>query len=405
QFPFEADVAARFSVLDERAQRDLFERLRLEVLLEKAATPEGALPAVIAAGTDRNFGAAVEEMIGKRDALIPWIERAGGLEAAVAELSAMLGIAPGESLEEIERAMVEGPVLPPAQWLPVAELLAAGTRADCERAKHLRAADETTGAARLQAYLSVFFTDRNEPRDKVATRAFELNHPDVAQRLAAEQARLAPLASKRCAIIARDRTEAALVIAVAVVRRYRREKERRGLLDYDDLIDKALTLLSEVEAAWVHYKLDLGIDHVLIDEAQDTSPKQWAIVQKLVAEFTAGEGVRSPQARSIFAVGDEKQSIFSFQGAAPEKFAEMLRYFAARHRDAELEFRPRRFQFSFRSGETVLGAVDAVFAPPAVFAGVTSDHHGMPPHVALPGAAPGLVEIWPLTEAEKRPEI
>ena len=112
-----------------------------------------------------------------------------------------------------------------------------------------------------------------------------------------------------------------------VIARYRAEKERRGPLDYEDLIDKALRLLTEEQAKWVHYKLDLGIDHVLIDEAQDTSPKQWEIVRRLTAEFFAGLGAREVT-RSIFAVGDEKQSIFSFQGAAPAQFEQNRRHFA-----------------------------------------------------------------------------
>ena len=111
-----------------------------------------------------------------------------------------------------------------------------------------------------------------------------------------------------------------------MIERFRAEKDRRGLLDYEDLIDKTLELLNNVSAAWVHYKLDRGIHHVLIDEAQDTSPKQWAIVKALVGEFFAGAGAHDRK-RTIFAVGDEKQSIFSFQGAAPREFAAMREHF------------------------------------------------------------------------------
>ena len=82
----------------------------------------------------------------------------------------------------------------------------------------------------------------------------------------------------------------------------------------------------------MHYKLDLGIDHVLIDEAQDTSAKQWEIVQRLTAEFTAGAGAREVT-RSIFAVGDEKQSIFSFQGAEPAQFDQDAAALCGRVRD------------------------------------------------------------------------
>ena len=99
-----------------------------------------------------------------------------------------------------------------------------------------------------------------------------------------------------------------------------REKEERGLLDYDDLIDKTLRCWTASSPGWVHYKLDRGVDHVLIDEAQDTSPRQWDIVEHLISEFTAGAGARDGVTRTVFAVGDEKQSIFSFQGAAPREF-------------------------------------------------------------------------------------
>src|SRR5207248_3894090 len=105
-------------------------------------------------------------------------------------------------------------------------------------------------------------------------------------------------------------------------------------------------------------KLDLGIDHVLIDEAQDTSPKQWEVIRRLVSEFTAGAGARGALTRSIFAVGDEKQSIFSFQGAAPHYFADMRRHFESAHKDSGLGFVALDFKYSFRSAPAVLDAVD-----------------------------------------------
>src|SRR5262249_34099011 len=154
---------------------------------------------------------------------------------------------------------------------------------------------------------------------------------------------------------------------------------------------RTLALMENVEAAWVHYKLDLGIDHVLIDEAQDTSPEQWEIIKKLTAEFTSGEGARNFR-RSVFAVGDEKQSIFSFQGAAPEQFAQTRIHFQGRHRNVDLEFLCREFKHSFRSGPNVLAAVDAVFREPHVHVGVVADQDNFPPHIALPDAAPGEVE-------------
>src|SRR5205085_2396298 len=107
-----------------------------------------------------------------------------------------------------------------------------------------------------------------------------------------------------------DRDQAARLRAAAPLMGTAQE---RGRLDYDDLIDKTLAMLNRTAVGWVHYKLDRGIDHVLIDEAQDTSPKQWQIVARLVDDFASGRGVRDEMLRTIFAVGDEKQSIFSFQ--------------------------------------------------------------------------------------------
>ena len=189
-----------------------------------------------------------------------------------------------------------------------------------------------------------------------------------------------------------------------MIARYRHEKDRRALLDYDDLIDKTLALFTRSSAAWVLYKLDLGIDHVLIDEAQDTSPKQWEIVRTIVSEFTPG-GARPNTRRTVFAVGDEKQSIFSFQGAAPRAFDEMRREFAGQFDTPEQGWRYLRFHHSFRSGENVLGGVDRVFAAQDIFVSVTTDEGGVPPHIALPDAAPGLVELWPLIAPAERKEI
>ncbi|MFI4972695.1 MAG: UvrD-helicase domain-containing protein, partial [Hyphomicrobiales bacterium] len=144
--------------------------------------------------------------------------------------------------------------------------------------------------------------------------------------------------------------------------------------------------------------------HVLIDEAQDTSPKQWSIVRTIVSEFTPG-GARANTRRTVFAVGDEKQSIFSFQGAAPRAFDEMRREFAGQFDTPEQGWRYLRFHHSFRSGENVLGGVDRVFAAQDIFVSVTTDAGGVPPHISLPDAAPGLVELWPLIAPAERREI
>ncbi|MCX7297406.1 MAG: UvrD-helicase domain-containing protein, partial [Hyphomicrobiales bacterium] len=206
------------------------------------------------------------------------------------------------------------------------------------------------------------------------------------------------------AVAVRDRTRALVTIAADVIARYRSEKERRALLDYDDLIDRTLDLFKRASAAWVLYKLDLGIHHVLVDEAQDTSPKQWEIIRTIVSEFMPG-GARPNVKRTVFAVGDEKQSIFSFQGAQPKEFDAMRRLFARQFDTPEMGWKYLKFHSSFRSGENVLGSVDQVFRNKEIFASITTDDDGIPEHKSLPGAAPGLVEVWPLIEPAERKEM
>jgi ATP-dependent helicase/nuclease subunit A len=185
-----------------------------------------------------------------------------------------------------------------------------------------------------------------------------------------------------------------------VIERYRAEKDRRGLLDYDDLIEKTLALFTKTSAAWVLYKLDLGIDHMLVDEAQDTSPQQWDIIKTIVAEFVPG-GSRQFTRRTVFAVADEKQSIFSFQGAAPAQFAAMREHFRRLYENTDVTFAIEKLEFSFRSAPQVLQAVDAVFKRPEAFHGLTADPVWTV-HLALPDATPGEVEIWDLIAPDDR---
>jgi ATP-dependent helicase/nuclease subunit A len=404
QFPFEANVAARFNVLDDTAEAKLLTETSLGVLLDAAAEPASALgralATAIAVAADRTFKEVVAEAIRKRDIVRGWIDHGGNIETAVAVLCRTLNIRADDTIEQVEQEMTEGPLLPSPQWSAAARTLAQGSKNDKEQARRLTSALTAPRTERATIYLQVFFTDKLEPRQRLATRAID---SDLADCLDRERARLTALLERRKAVACRDRTAALVTIADAVISRYQAAKDRRGLLDYDDLIDKALALLGEDRAAWVHYKLDQGIDHVLIDEAQDTSPKQWQIIRLLTGEFFAGAGAREAR-RTIFAVGDEKQSIFSFQGAAPHEFDAMRRLFATLSKsiDRELQYIP--FRHSFRSGANVLGAVDEVFERPEAYQGLSADNVRTV-HEWLPEASPGLVEIWETIKPKDKREI
>jgi ATP-dependent helicase/nuclease subunit A len=405
QFPFEANVAARFTVLDDAEQTQLLERLTLGVLLDGAKDPEGdlgrALTTAMTAAADQTFRDVVRDAIGRRDAIARWIVESGGVTEAIAELSRALGLDPHATRSAIEEEFFAGAAIAPQEWTAIAAALAQGGKSDAEQAGRFGRLASLPPSDRVETYLDIFCTaTERTPRKNLVSKA--IKDAALTERLHAEQIRVCALLDPLRAVICRDRSAALVTVAYAVLQRYRDEKARRGLLDYDDLIDKALALLSNIDAAWVHYKLDFGIDHLLIDEAQDTSSKQWQIVLRLVAEFTTGAGARDV-VRTIFAVGDEKQSIYSFQNAAPKEFAEMRRHFERAHAAIGLGFVPGRLEHSFRSGDSILAAVDVVFA--AIAASVTSDRDGFPPHIALPDAPPGVVEIWDPVEPDERAEI
>ena len=152
-------------------------------------------------------------------------------------------------------------------------------------------------------------------------------------------------------------------------------KAARAALDFDDLILKTRDLLqSEGGAGWALYKLDQAIDHILVDEAQDTNPEQWDIVRALTGEFFQPDAALR---RTVFAVGDPKQSIFSFQRADPAEFHKSQAQFRAASEAASLPFAQVPLEVSFRSVPAVLQAVDATFAEAPALDGLSPD--GAPP--------------------------
>ena len=190
-----------------------------------------------------------------------------------------------------------------------------------------------------------------------------------------------------------------LRFSTVILDAYEKAKERQARLDFDDLIFKTLSLLADSSSTdWVRYRLDGRIDHILVDEAQDVNPDQWRIVSQLAREFTDGHSARPDVNRTVFAVGDEKQSIYGFQGARPEKFAEMHDVFKRRHKHARKKFGRHELNYSFRSASIILELVDRVFENRAhmVGSGAWIRHRAFKPN------QPGRVDLWPFLHRTTR---
>jgi ATP-dependent helicase/nuclease subunit A len=401
-FPFEANVPASFGVADDRQAAALIAEARTRAFAEDLTAPEReADVARVAreAGADA-FDALLAEALSRRadfDAI-------GGVDAYAAALRRALDLGADETSAAIKAQMLTLAL----QWPAWIALVGGGGKTERDLAGKLRAAlAASDDDERLAVYLDAFFTKTGKPRggekQRLVTDALAKRAPDLQQRLAAEQDRLVALRERLRRAEALDRSVALYRVAEATLARYATLKGARGLLDYDDLIARTRTLLERADAAWVLYKLDASLEHLLVDEAQDTSPAQWAILAKLSEEFLSGAGARGG-ARTIFAVGDEKQSIFSFQGAAPHMFSAMRRRLERRHHEAGLAFAAVPLSVSFRSAPVILNGVDAVFAAEPAWRGLTGDDAPPPPHQALRGDLPGLIEVWPPIGATKAPE-
>ncbi|QFU17934.1 double-strand break repair helicase AddA [Microvirga thermotolerans] len=400
--PFEANVPARFAVLDESQSEEMLAQETANVLADAASGACPELNEALALVSTEAAGETLAEALNAALRCKDFLHAPGGLEAGLAQVRAALGLAPGEDLAAVERAMLEDG-LPPTEWPAIAQELMRGKKTDRKRGELLsRAALAETREERLLHYLSVFL---NKDGTKTRGSAFLTKDVDAAllQRMLDEQERLWRLDDRRKAARALERTTALFTLAAEIGARVERAKGRYGALDFQDLIDKTLALLSRHDAGWILYKLDRGIDHVLIDEAQDTNPEQWAILRRITEDFTAGHGARGRQVRTLFAVGDPKQSIYGFQGAAPQEFETSRQAWARKVAAAQLRFEDVRLTVSFRSARAVLAAVDATFALAEHYKGLSFEdaavgtvHETARPH------APGLVELWPTeTPAEE----
>jgi ATP-dependent helicase/nuclease subunit A len=412
--PFEANVPARFDVMQETEAAQVTQGAIRETLTRAARDPSGLLGEAMARiaqdSEETRFTAVIEQMLAQRALL----GDGDGVLLPLAELRqravAALGIETGETPATAIVAFANDHFIT-AEVAALIDVLRTGkSKTDPERADFLAAAlAATDDDGFMQNLAAVFLTGKGERRKRFLTEKLAKAHPDAEAALEKLFLAFCGLQDRLKSMATLERSEALLTLAHDILRRIENLKSRQRKLDFEDIIIRTRSLLTRVEAGWVLYKLDAGIDHLLVDEAQDTSPAQWDIVRQLAGEFFAGHGARSGGTRrTVFAVGDEKQSIFSFQKAEPEQFDQMRRWFAGKVADAQEaghRFDHVRLDQSFRSTGDVMAAVDAVFAAP--------DHHkglvfvaGEKPaeHRTAREGGVGAVDLWPLEENDPKEE-
>lgn len=406
RFPLEAGVTPGFTVLENEAATALSHAAREELARAALRDADGVIGQAyshFAVELDwGSFQSLLAMIEAERDKLVAYVARvADGIAPGPATVA---GAHPDDTVEGLEGDFIR--FLDRGEWLETASAMATGSTNDQKCADRMRIADWT-----FPGLANVFLTG-GEPRKAMATAKAP---PAAAAWLLDLQMKYAATLERLKRVrVARD-TIHVLTLAQAHAHLYDQAKAAKGALDFGDLVARTVELLTRrASAAWVLYKLDGGVEHVLVDEAQDTAPQQWDILKALTEGFFAGEGGRrfTPMPasgermdRTVFAVGDEKQSIYSFQGARPERLRqESQRYDMLAH-GAGARFEGVELAKSFRSTPEVLAFVDAVFAGAERTQALVGDGlAAIPPHAAMRETHAGAVDLWPLHEEVPAPE-
>ena len=434
RFPLEANLTPHFRVLDPRGASDLLAAARADTfarLLESqfyggrdgqaqgpeaagaaagasagasagvaadSADPQRALAVLTHHSQENSFQELMAELMGERSRLQQIQHKAEPLAQTLARQRALLGLPAKGGGQASLLAACQAPQLDEVALRRIAAALAQGSADDRKRSDALcawLALPADARLARLEDLLGTFLTAEGEVRKRLLTKAAQA--ADAGAFALAEKAalRCLDLRERRNAVLVAEVSGALLVLGLAILARYEAQKKARALVDYDDMVLLSRDLLRrEGLASWVLYKLDGGLDHVLVDEAQDTNPEQWQVIEALTTDFFAGEGARDVL-RTVFAVGDVKQSIYSFQRADPRAFLRMTRHFEERVRAAGQDWQRIGLDVSFRSTAAVLQAVDWTFEDAAARDGLGLMEEDLV-HRATRADAPGEATLWPL---------
>ena len=405
RFPLEAAVAPGFAVLEDVAARRVSKIARervAELAVEGPDGPIGAAYGHFSVEVDwGTFNGMFADFEARRAKIGRYIAACAEHDGYVEDVWRRCGFPGSTSCAAIE-AEAMGRVRW-GEWKRRAEIVARGTgKTDGDLAAKMRALGGGATFAELWGILS---RKDGQPLAKLGTQSVD---PATRAWLTDEQTKLNDVNCRLIAARVAEDTVHALTLAGAYIALYEDEKDKRGALDFSDLIARAHDLLTvRADAAWVLYKLDGGLEHVLVDEAQDTSPEQWDILRALTGEFFVGLGTHGAD-RTLFTVGDAKQSIFSFQGAAPERLAIETQAFSGVVTEAGLRFEQVQLLESWRSTPEILKFVDAVFEQTEAVAGLRPGRGENVVALKLTHKAiradHGCVEVWPIQVGEATEE-
>lgn len=423
RFPIESYLSPNFKILDEFAAKKLLLRAQDSVLSSAFARENAgselsnALHYLSSELSEEQFSHVMRDVCSEWLQIHHVVQNFGGIAGVYQEVCRFYEI-PGDAdlNSSYHEFCVEG-AFNRSDLMAAAEAMIEGGGKDEVKSAHVilewLSLSEAERVERVRAYFGAFLTQKGVLKSRgFPTKASEKIFPHCRDILEAEGGRILRLLDYTKKLKSASLTRDVLILGCAISDAYIAMKQEQGVVDFDDLVARTMALLQGslpsfdalhhtdqgLAPSWVMYKLDQGLDHILVDEAQDTNPEQWKIVEALCQEFFDGFGARDDVVRTSFTVGDIKQSIYSFQRAAPDEFKRMQQVLDHKVVTGGGVNRAVNLEISFRSTESVLHVVDRVFSDPNLNVAVGG---GMIRHESFRKGQAGCVELWPVFETQK----
>jgi ATP-dependent helicase/nuclease subunit A len=396
-FPFEANVKPNFELLDENGEKLLLQEAQQHIRKISENNPEirKIITEINSKLHQESLSELVSSLLSKKENLSFLKEKFFGIDGVIDGIFKKLEISKNDTKEVVFQKFLGE--IDQKDPMKLADHLGEMKQVTALKlSQKIKDFFQSPDLKKFPDYKSSFLTDKNTPRKipgKIAEDLLEI---------AQQQCELIlQFSEKLNSLVIANESALLLKFCDLILENYSNLKKQKALLDYDDLIIETNRLLENPDhSAFVKMKMDSGFDHILVDESQDTNAKQWNIIKALSEDFFSGLSA-SEKARSVFIVGDEKQSIFSFQGADINLGSEVFSHFKNRLGENLKEI---SLDTSYRSTKEILAAVDKVFENEERQNAITKLSK-FNKHKAVRNGE-GLIEIWPQikNEKEKKPE-
>lgn len=414
RFPIESGIPPYFDVMDDQTAAEILRESQLDILRQIQNEPDTALAKAVRMITpetsEDDFAALIGELTYRRGQLLTVFDQHGGVDQTIDAVYKYLGAPKNADVKELNNRLNSDQGLngfaPDIDSLKTAAaILSNGSKAEIEKEKMIRQWIDHPGqrTALFKDYESVFLTRDGDIRKRLTTKATTA----AEEIMQTEALRLIEGKDFIATVNVALRTEAVLHLTDAILHKYAAKKRALNLLDYDDLVYQCHRMMSEDNAAgWILQKLPGDLKHILVDEAQDTNPDQWRLISAIANEFFNNPARKNTKDCTLFAVGDEKQSIFSFQQADPAEFNRRKKFFADLVMQSGGQWREVDMAIAFRSSPAITQAVDAVFANPDAADGLFSKDEAATGktvrHNPFRRGQAGVVEVHPIIRAEAK---